>query len=395
MCTIHTYSAKFYGRHEREIHRQLIQDSVSNDDGISLVFLDGHNEKTNTIYRTMDVDNAIAILTMLMHEATKYARVFIHLRAATTQNVGVGYTHAFDDMNGVIYMHNGVISNPKAYSVDSFQMVNWASTEDGGLLKQLQARRESFANVFRIDTVKYRWTMTRMDGSSLHTDGDDNYSSRSYGPLTTAVPQRTYASHSLSFIEKPKYSYTGNYYAGKGWSGTSGGYGGTYGGGTGSSGRKYQPGDRWDVATQDWITEEEWNRRQAVLYPSVYGAGVSRLPATKSSTTVLGPPTPGDDTSLPPAVDRVVGDITHSLGKRKRLGGGHPKDFVDLDQDSYLLDELSTEGNIYGDSYLDLYDADGGYVPDSYDEELYEEWLRKNAGGSPATRNMLKDKKGA
>ncbi len=258
MCTIHTYSAKYFRANERAIHAQILQDSVMNSDGISFLFLDGHNDKTNTIFRTMDVDNALTVMTMLMTEATKHARVFIHLRAATTQDIGVAFTHAFDDMQGVIYMHNGVFSNPRAYSVDSFQMVNWTGTEGGGLLDQLQSRRETFANVLRIDTVKYTWTVTRMDNSILHTDGQGNYSTRKFGDINQEVPRRTFQNYTLSSLPK----------------------------------------QRWTSHYSQYLADDE----DLTGYYEGSGIGVYK----PGSITVLGPGK-GDDKSLPPAVDRMIG----------------------------------------------------------------------------------------
>lgn len=368
MCTIHTYSTKCYNIYKSEIISQIRQDAVTNDDGISMVFLDGHNDRSNTIYRTMDAENLIAVLDMLMSEATKHARLFIHLRAATTLSVGVGYTHAFDDMNGTVYMHNGVISNPKGYSVDSFQMASWKNTEGAGLLNQLISRKETFANVFRIDMDKYKWSVTRMDGAFLYTDNEGNYSSRSFGPLTTVVPQRSTKSFSLDYIEKPRYE---NYYTPRipaSWSSSSTSASVT--GSSGSSGsastfRKYKHGDKWDSETQDWISGVEWERKQSkgsrTTRTAYMGPTTPVLPAviTRQAVdgTILGPVLPvpkGDDRSLPAAVDTAISNP------------------------SVLLDEsVNTPEHV-----------DSEYEEQLYDEVRYAEWLEYN------TRTQA-EKKGA
>lgn len=224
MCTILTVdTGKYMIDSGQSFIKQILEDSRTNEEGVSVVFLDPETSLNNTIYRTMNVDNAIAVIGMLMGEASNSARLFVHLRAATTSRVGVAFTHAFDDMQGIVWMHNGVLSNPQKYAVDSFQLATMPDTDGPKLLRALRLRKQSFANVFRIDTELYSYVVTRLNASSLYTDGAGNYSTNQIVTLgiTTPVDVESYQEHSLPVpiveVEKKDESrfnyagYTGTY----------------------------------------------------------------------------------------------------------------------------------------------------------------------------------------
>jgi hypothetical protein len=177
MCTIITLDKKKYLEiGELTVQKHILSDSIFNNDGASLVFIDPDRPETDTIFRTMNVRLLIAVLSECMESAADNARAFIHLRASTTASLGVTYTHAFDNGSGVIYMHNGVIKNPKGYAVDSFRLQELTDNSAAGMLKFLQATKETFANIFLINTEEASYSVVRMQTGSLFTDGKGNFS---------------------------------------------------------------------------------------------------------------------------------------------------------------------------------------------------------------------------
>lgn len=398
MCTIHTYSAKFYRKNQKDINIQIIRDAITNEDGLSMVFLDGHNAVTNTVYRTMSAENLTVVLSMLMADATKYARVFIHLRAATTTHVGVGFTHAFDDMQGIFYMHNGVITNTGNMAVDSFNMANWADTRGSGMLVNLLGRKEHFANVFRIDTVGYKWSMTRMSSGTLHTDGHGNYSSRAFGPITEAVEHHSTQSYTLSFLPKPLYN---NYYSGgihRTGTGSASGFGSGFASGTQRPDSYYsgtnthrpdayygdtyrgdwKDGKRWDWEAKGYVSEADWERSRKVRsdkWTSMYeedDVGYSG----ESNDKTLPPFVPGhsakDKQDSVDSVMRVIAGKAGLAAARTLLDDGDIPDPIDMEvnldsgegQDGSRQSssrELTPE-EIADQDYLDALEAEYGYA---------------------------------
>jgi len=177
MCTIFTVDKKKYDdMGTATVTSRILVDAMSNDDGGSLVFLDPKSPHNNTIFRTMNAYLLVDFITQVMLTASAEARMFVHLRAATTWNTGVSYTHGFDDMNGVVYMHNGILSNPKGYTVDSFKLIAIGATTANELWTELFTANERFANIFRIDTDNYKYAVVRMTTGSLYSDGKGNYS---------------------------------------------------------------------------------------------------------------------------------------------------------------------------------------------------------------------------
>jgi hypothetical protein len=239
-------------------------------------------------------------------------------------------------------------------AVDSFNMVNWAQTEGTGLLTQLMARKEYFANVLRIDTVNYKWSITRMTGGWLHTDGRGSYSSRPFGPITQEVPKHFTESYTLGFLPKPRYT---NYYG--------------YGSGTGTGGSSdWFNGKRWDYESKSYLTSEEWERRRkarADRWSSLYeedevgsggGTGATIPPFDNSPNRKI------EQKVEKGAVDAV---IQHLNQKGVAAVGS-------LIDDGDAMDPLDTEVHVdYGPSDEDLVDS----LELTAEEE---EWLEEEYG---------------
>lgn len=188
MCTLLTIDKQTYSKMRKSVLKRIVADARFNSDGGSLVFLDPMQPNNNTVFRSMSLGLLTSTVKTLMQGASDHARLFVHMRAATTAMIGVGFTHAFDDMNGTIYMHNGVISNPNwTYAVDSFRLVTMG--EPGEMFKQLLGEGETFANIFVIDTLGYKYSVLRLSTGSLFTDGQGNYATNECGRINQPVPR--------------------------------------------------------------------------------------------------------------------------------------------------------------------------------------------------------------
>lgn len=204
MCTILTVSSELYRINPESYRQRILMDSRLNSDGGSLVFLDPEHPDRNTIFRSMNSQNLIALLGLLMRDASSQARVFIHMRAATTHRTGVAFTHAFENQEGLIYMHNGVIANRDHRAVDSFNLAHIGkrpSTEE--IYQYLSSRNERFANVFVIDTENYSYGVIRMQTGSLYTDDLGNYSTAPVQDIRHPARRDSWAEYSLVLIAAP------------------------------------------------------------------------------------------------------------------------------------------------------------------------------------------------
>lgn len=211
MCTIFTIDQPTYKRMHKATEKRLTQDFTRNSDGASVLFLDPVNTEMNTIVRTMSLSMLLGTVQGLMAEASKDARIWIHMRMATTNYVGVGYTHAFDDMNGIVYMHNGIIDNPRGMAVDSFRLAAMG-TSGRELYEELFTSNETFANIFRVNTDNYTYDIIRMASNTLYTDEKGNYSTNQCGPIRKLVPNFSFNQYALNWIPpKPRVTVYGNY----------------------------------------------------------------------------------------------------------------------------------------------------------------------------------------
>lgn len=206
MCTILTID---YNKYQEIGVKQVIEriesDSYMNNDGASMVFLDPLMPDTNVILRTMNVYLMIETVKTLMNAASDEARVFIHLRAATTSYNGVAYTHAFDNGGGRIFMHNGVIKNPNNYAVDSFQLLKLNTNSGQELLKELSLTNETFANILTIDADNYQYSMVRLIVGTLYTDGNGNYSTNMIkGHIDRPVGMNTAKDYDIGLADDPE-----------------------------------------------------------------------------------------------------------------------------------------------------------------------------------------------
>lgn len=193
MCTIMTVSTKLYNENKVDFENRILQDGQRNSDGGSLLFLDPEKPENNTIFRSMNVTTLVAMASMLAEEASDTARLFVHMRMATTRRVGIAFTHGFDDHDGRVFMHNGVIDNKTNMAVDSFNLAyvnNGVNTQD--IYRKLRKEGELYANVFVINTESYNYGVIRMVTGVLYTDDKGNYSTNSIGAISRLVKDRSW-----------------------------------------------------------------------------------------------------------------------------------------------------------------------------------------------------------
>lgn len=256
MCTIFTTDQPLWVANRQLFEDRLIQDSVRNSDGGSMLFLDPGKPENNTIFRSMNATNLVAMIGMLMQDATEKARVFVHMRMATTRRIGVAFTHGFDDHNGRVFMHNGVISNQSNMAVDSFNLAyisNEIRTPD--VYRHLRKSGERYANIFVINTELYSYGVIRMFTGSLNTDGKGNYSTNSVGPISRSVKDKSYSQHYMpTAVIKSTSSYSRDY-----WNSGAGAATG-FGSGRAESEGGYGHYSEWDEVTKKFV-RREWGSK--------------------------------------------------------------------------------------------------------------------------------------
>lgn len=197
MCTIMTVSKDLWLSNYLDIHTQLELDSRYNNDGYSMLALDSAIPENNTRLQTMSLRVLLYALDDFFVNSSKDARVFLHFRAATTANVGVAYAHAFDDMNGRVFMHNGILHHGRDYTVDSFALVFAADKSAEDMLGHLLDKGETYANIFAIDTETYTYDVVRLQTNTLYTDGHGNYSTNKFGPINQPMTRNSSQTHAM------------------------------------------------------------------------------------------------------------------------------------------------------------------------------------------------------
>ena len=203
MCTILTIDRSFYDNNKKEIMTQIYMDNNTNDEGLALLCI-GPTTRDDILIKSFDCAQIVSTIESFFKNNSK-GRIFLHQRAATTQFVGVSYCHAFDNREGTYYMHNGIITNDGRKAVDSFNLVKMGDTTIA-LYNRLKGLRESFANVFVINTEADNYGIIRMLNGSLHTDKLGNFSTRTIGEIKFPVSQGYHKDFKLYRKPIPQYS---------------------------------------------------------------------------------------------------------------------------------------------------------------------------------------------
>ena len=189
MCTIITIDQTFWNNNEKAVISRVRADAVNNSEGWCLLGIDIKNPENDIKINTMKVNFIPKMIEEFFHHSSSEGRIFLHARAATTSNVGIAYTHGFDDQHGRIIMHNGVIKNTGRLAVDSFNLaVEYDISDAETLLNCLKDYNETFANIFVIEPSTGFYSVVRMSVGSLHSDGKGNFSTNVIGAISTPVP---------------------------------------------------------------------------------------------------------------------------------------------------------------------------------------------------------------
>jgi len=182
MCTIITVNTV-----TADLLDRVRADAIGNPDGIAIVAYFGNGVDSFEVYKTVDTTRAVDYLSSL---GTNLVRVWVHLRHGTTSATGVAGCH-FWGSGEYLYCHNGILSSAKArqYDVDSQLIGDLLKLGKGSdsLGALLSAMKENFANVFTINTVACDYTVIRQTSGSLFTDNVGNFSTVSFGSITTPV----------------------------------------------------------------------------------------------------------------------------------------------------------------------------------------------------------------
>jgi hypothetical protein len=165
--------------------KQVLADQRHNDDGTGLLLYNPAETAGSqfSLVRTFDIAHVFTIL-----KYGQWERFWLHNRWATQGAVSIENTHMWS-VRGVFWCHNGMLQSAPASKtpVDSMAIGHWL--RDHGVQGTIDhiIKRESYANVFLIDTRNSTYYAVRCSGGSLNTDGYGNYSTSRVGELTNGV----------------------------------------------------------------------------------------------------------------------------------------------------------------------------------------------------------------
>lgn len=193
MCTLYTFDRKFYNENKSDVVQQIIEDSLYNSEGCSMLML-GSDETDSTLIRTMNVDLLLDVLETQFKDL-KAQRCWIHLRMATTAFVGLNGCHGFAGKNYSVF-HNGVLARPESekFNVDSELIAH--DIQFSGIKRALDnLAYDTYANVLLVNNETGIYHVTRRTGGTLFTDGEGNYSTNELGAICQAVPDNSQTTH--------------------------------------------------------------------------------------------------------------------------------------------------------------------------------------------------------
>lgn len=204
MCTIITVNGNYSAK---DLLSRAKTDAKGNPHGFAcLTVKDGEY----SLSRGMDYDQLFAII-----EHVKFDRIWIHTRMATQGKHSLANCHGWST-DGQIVMHNGFINGKEADAkpVDSMAINEWLNT--GGVDNaMIKLRKNSYANVFVIDTVADQYHIHRSKTGSLHTDGKGNYSTNVMPGITKKVSEMSFVTRTTQSTKVAKYA--SDWYKGTGY----------------------------------------------------------------------------------------------------------------------------------------------------------------------------------
>jgi hypothetical protein len=197
MCTILTLDRDTFLADRREVTSRILRDAQNNSDGLSLIAVDPFAPTTNFSMNCMAVGHVLNLIDMFFSSSSEYSRIWLHLRAATTDFVGIPFNHGFTDSRGTMIQHNGVVYNYRDLGVDSFNLSDYRTDCAHKFRDDLDTALERFANVFLIRPEKSTYGVVHMVVGSLHTDGQGNYSTHPVADIALPVDERYAREYSL------------------------------------------------------------------------------------------------------------------------------------------------------------------------------------------------------
>lgn len=187
MCTLLTFDQDSFLADRREFTKRILQDARDNGDGWSLVCVDPLALNLDLHLQTLSVSLVLAAIEDFMGACSMYGRVFLHSRFATTKFTGIAYNHGFTNHRGTIIQHNGVIHNYRDLGVDSFNLIDYRTETAQELRDDLLTAMEFWANILLIRPNKNSYGVVRMQGGTLFTDNQGNYSTNRVGDIVIPV----------------------------------------------------------------------------------------------------------------------------------------------------------------------------------------------------------------
>jgi predicted glutamine amidotransferase len=201
MCTLLTVSRNLWKTDRDNLIMRVIQDSVMNADGLTLVCVDVDEPDLDIKVSAMKITPIVKAIDDFCSNASESGRIFLHSRAATTYAIGIAFNHGFTDHKGTIIMHNGIIDNPTRLSVDSFNLTTYNTSDTQETLDDLMYMEERFANLFLIRPEDNNYGVVRLQAGQLHTDEQGNYSTHATGRILTPVQPWSCQDHDLGKLK--------------------------------------------------------------------------------------------------------------------------------------------------------------------------------------------------
>lgn len=189
MCSILTVTTDEMAVNLRQYLTYIRSEARMNSHGFAALLL-ADEPRQDAMLRTMDLHE---LVTWIGVKTSVPGRLFIHLRYATTNHVGLAGTHGFDTRRGQFVMHNGVITANATDLLDSHRIADYDSAWEA--FADLQQDGERYANVFWIDTLTRSYSVFRLFTGSLYSDGFGNYATNPVADITHEVDTLFFEDH--------------------------------------------------------------------------------------------------------------------------------------------------------------------------------------------------------
>jgi hypothetical protein len=192
MCTLFTIDRDTFLTDRHLYVARILRDAAGNSDGFNLIAIDAENMSLDLNFSCMNIAMVLRMIESFFDSSSDIGRIFLHSRMATTDYIGIPFTHGFTDFKGTLIQHNGVIHNYRNLHVDSHNLTDLDLQNTAQVYNSLELLNEFFANIFLIRPDAGSYGVIRRMAGSLHTDDMGNYSTNAVAGIQNPVPINTH-----------------------------------------------------------------------------------------------------------------------------------------------------------------------------------------------------------